>query len=81
MVKQRGQKEEGSHHTIGFNESRGPRIARGAQNFVNRGGRGEYRGGNSEYRGNYRGNNNYRGGFNKSATMAPREDYQQQEQE
>lgn len=66
MVKTRNQKDQS--HPTPFNESKGPRIARGAmrggsrgnyrgQEFNQRGGdfRGNYRGG----RGNYGGNRNY----------------------
>ena len=74
-MKQRGQKDDGAQHTVGFMESRGPRVARGAQEFIrgsgrgyDRGGRGDYRGGRGgEYRGgrgDYRGN--YRGDFRGS---------------
>lgn len=63
-MKPRGLKED-VNFSVGFNESRGPRIARGAQNFVSRGGRGY---------GYSRGGSNY----NNTASGPAREDENQE---
>ena len=70
VVKSRGQKEDTTQHPVGFLESRGPRVARGAQEFIrgsgrggDRGARGDYRGSRGDYRG---GRGDYLGGFRGS---------------